>query len=146
MKKILIILLSSFLFAGITHAQQAPTSSVKDTSKIDTYYYEGSTIEFAEGADMTKYEPINPNTEFQLKDGNVEVTTILRLDKPFKTKGLIVDIYDDNDDLYDSFNFDIDEKWDFASFKMNFDVAGHYFIDIYSSDEVFINSAELDIK
>ena len=144
MKNILLTLISIFLLSGITYAQVAPSTSEEDTI-IDTYYYENSTIEFAEGVDMEKFEPINSNTEFTL-NGKVDVTTILRLDKPFKTKGIIVDIYDNNDDLYDSFEIEIDENWDFISFKIDFDLIGHYFIDLYTSDDIFINSAELEIK
>lgn len=144
MKKLFTTLMSSLILTGMTFAQSAPSATKE--AVIDTYYYENSTIEFAEGVDMVKYEPIKPNTEFKLKDGNVEVSAILRLDKPFKTKGMIIDIYDENDDLYDTFDIEIDESWDFTSFKINFDATGHFFIDVYTSDDIFINSGELDIQ
>lgn len=59
---------------------------------------------------------------------------------------MIIDIYDENDDLYDTFDIEIDESWDFTSFKINFDATGHFFIDVYTSDDIFINSGELDIQ
>lgn len=144
MKNSFMILLSSLLFIGTTFAQSPTQQNVDD--EIDTYYYENSKLEFAEGVDMDKYEAINPSAEFSLIDGTVKVTVVLQMDKPFKTTGFIVDIYDEYDDLYDTFEIDIEESWDFASFIIDFDESGLYFIDIYNSDDIFINTGELEIE
>lgn len=144
MKNLFMTLISSFLLAGIAFAQSAPSAKTEEV--IDTYYYENSIIEFGEGVDMEKYKTVNPNSEFILNNGNAKVYVILRQDKPLKTKILIVDIYDENEDPYDTFELDINEEWDFTSFTIDFDQKGHFYLDIYNSDNVFISSAEVDIK
>jgi hypothetical protein len=144
MKNLLFTLMSSLILTGISFAKSVPSATTED--EIDTYYYENSTIVFAEGVDMVKYAAVNPKESFVLKDATVKVTAVVKLDKPFKTKSIIVDIYDENDDMYDSFDIEIQEDWDFFSFNMDFDQKGHFYIDIYTDNDVFINDAEVDIE
>lgn len=158
--------MSTFLLSSIAFAQSPiltptpkptltpPTTSRPSTPRpatnkeevIDTDYYKNSFIEIAEGVNIEKHQAVNPKSEFFLKNGKVEVYFILKSDKPFKTKMLSVDVYDEDEDPYDSFELDLPESWNFASFHTDFDKKGHYYLDIYNSDGVFINSAEVDIK
>ncbi|HUH73823.1 MAG TPA: hypothetical protein VLZ75_05390 [Chitinophagales bacterium] len=144
MKNLFLLFVSSFLLSGYAFAQSAAPKNQKE--EIDTYYYENSTIEFGEGVDIKNFKPIHPNSEFLLLKDSVKVFVILKLDKPLQTSSIIVDIYDEDEDPYDTFELDIEENWDFTSFSINFDKKGHYYLDIYTADDIFINSEELDIK
>lgn len=57
MKKLFTTLMSSLILTGMTFAQSAPSATKE--AVLDTYYYENSTIEFAEGVDMVKTNPSN---------------------------------------------------------------------------------------
>lgn len=144
MKRLFMTLMSSMILIGISFAQSTPTTPKE--AEIDTYYYENSTVEISEGVDMKTYTAVKPNTTFKLKDGNAKVTVILKLDKPFQTKKVVVDIYDENDELYDTFEVDAKEDWDFISFNVDFDTEGQYFLDLYTADDIFINSAEVQVE
>ena len=144
MKNLFLTLMSTFLLSGISLAQSVPQANKE--GKISADYYKNSTIVFAEGVDMEKQEPINPKDIFNLKDGTVTVTIIVKLDKPFKTNSINVDIFYEYIVLEDSLQINIDEDQNVFSFTRDFQEEGKFNLELYNSDDVFIWSAVVEIE
>lgn len=124
------------------------SSNSVDTSDggIDTYYYENSEIVFA--TDVTEnLEPIGQSTEFSMgNDTTVQVVVIITNDKRFATDMFYVDIYDSDENLYETFTINIDPEWDIVKFNQKFNKKGGFFVDIYNGNDIFINTGIVTIK
>jgi len=124
------------------------SSNSVDTSDggIDTYYYENSEIVFA--TDVTEnLEPIGQSTEFSMgNDTTVRVVVIITNDKRFATDMFYVDIYDSDENLYETFTINIDPEWDIVKFNQKFNKKGSFYVDIYNGNDIFINTGIVTIN
>ncbi len=118
-----------------------------DSEEVDTYYYENSEVLFCTSV-SDKGEPEGVSDEFTMARGlsSIDVTTYVSNDKPFKTTKFYVDIYDSNSDLVDTYEYDIEEDWDWSKFTITLKKRGDFTIDVYNAEDVFVNSATLKIK
>lgn len=117
------------------------------TQHITTSYYTGTQIIFCE--DSKGGEAHNADTEFEIDEFGGEVTCLVKLDKPLNSSVLIVDIwkkkFDDFDKFIEAVKFRIEPEWKYAKFSYEFSVPGEYRFMLYNEDEVWINSADLEI-
>ena len=143
MKKLFVTLICSFLLSGISLAQSASP----DTKEAETNdnYYKNATMVFAADVDMEKKEPINPNNLFIRKDGTVKVTIVLKMDKPFKTDKIKIELYDPFYNYVAGYDTNVDENSKFISFALSFKQSEQLIVGLYTNDNVFITSATLEI-
>lgn len=125
-----------------------PASGSTTTSgTIDTYYYENSSITFCSSVDANG-DAVNPTTSYVLPSGGT-VETIVLLDnalKPLQTTLVYVDVYKDGaTEPYDTFSINVQTEWDYCWFKLNLAAPGSYYVDLYTADDIFINTATLTV-
>jgi len=131
----------------IQYADGVTPASTTTSSTIDTYYYEDSFVEFCSSVDSNG-RSVNPVTSYTLPSGGI-VETVVLLDndfKEFKTTKIWVDIYKDNaEEPYDTFSVDVQESWDYCWFKVKFTAPGTYYVDLYTADDIFINTGTITV-
>jgi hypothetical protein len=111
----------------------------------DTYYYEYSEIIFADEVSL-EGEPVNPKSTFQLPStGPVKITVALFNDEPLLTKEIVVEIYSDDNELFDSFSIETKEEWNWCKFSIDITAPGRYSIDLYNELDVYINTGYVDV-
>lgn len=127
--------------------EKADKKSDDSDDEVDTYYYENSEVLFCTGVSENG-EPEGESDEFTMSRGasSIEVTTYVSNDKPFKTSKFYVDIYDSDEELVDTYEYTVEEDWDWAKFPITLKKRGEYNIDVYNADDIFVNSASLTIK
>lgn len=111
---------------------------------IDTYYYENSNIVFCTSVDAEGY-PVGEATSFSMKrTGTVDVSVYLdNKGVPFKTTKMFVDIYKEGvDEVWDSYSIDVQPDWDYVKFVQTFTKAGTYYVDMFTGDDIFINTSD----
>lgn len=143
MKKLFTLLSISFLIAQTLFA--GINTTLQSDPPEDTYYYEFSTIEFGTSI-STENKLINPNTEFELTGDSIKLFVLASMEEAFLTKFIYVDIYDENNEVVDSFEIDLEEDWNWFYFDIIFKSKGVYYIDIYNEADVFINTGSVTIK
>jgi hypothetical protein len=120
-----------------------PTADV-----IDTYYYEDSEITFCGSVDDSG-NPVGIATEFYI-GGNGKATFKAYLDnnfKPVKTTLIYVDVYKDGiTEPVDAFSITVEPDWDYVHFLLELTSTGLYHVDMYTADDVFINTADVVVK
>jgi hypothetical protein len=137
-------------FFDIAYEPGAAASVVAGSggTTIDTYYYEDSYILIGTGLDDTK-SITGEGTDFALA-GQTSLTLYMYLTnypKPLETNLIYVDIYRGEDAAeYDSFSITIEKDWDFCYFNTSFTEPGLYYVDMYTADDIFINTAEFIIE
>lgn len=119
----------------------------KSSGEYDTYYYENSKLIFGESADdkgVVKGEA----TTFKLINGKRDLIVKVEQDEDLNVTQIIMDVYggtDYKDKIY-SQTFDIASKtWNWVKMPVNLTKAGKYVIDLYTQDDVFINSGYIEI-
>lgn len=133
-----------------TYFQVFVNETMDNTSdgEIDTYYYEGTSIITCESLDANN-EPVGESTTFSLGSlGSKEIRIYLDSDVPIKTTKLYIDIYtyvDDKETLEDTYSVDVQEDWDWVSVKQVFTKPGEYIIDIYTANDIYVNTGYLTI-
>lgn len=127
--------------------EKGSSSSDDESDEVDTYYYENSEVLFCTSVSENG-DPDGVAEEFSMPRGatSIDVTTYVSNDKPFKTTKFYVDIYDSNSDLVDTYEYNIEEDWDWSKFSITLKKRGDYTIDVYNAEDVFVNSATLTIK
>jgi len=109
----------------------------------DTYYYEYTEVIFADDV-SNDGDPINMKNTFQLPStGKAKVTVALFNDEPLLTNEIIVEIYNDANELVDNFSIEVKEDWNWFKFVIDLDEPGTYTIDLYNEIDVFINSGSV---
>jgi hypothetical protein len=90
----------------------------------DTYYYEYTEIIFAD--DVTADgDPVNANNTFQLPaTGKAKITVALFNDEPLLTKEIVVEIYNDANELVENFSIEVKEDWNWCKFVIDLDKPG----------------------
>lgn len=120
---------------------------VKSTDSKDTYYYENSTMTFGESVD-DKAVVKGEATSFKLINGKRDIFVKLEQDADLDVTQIIMDVYggtDYKEKIY-SQTFDIASKtWNWVKMPVNFTKAGKYVVDLYTQDDVFINSGYVEI-
>lgn len=118
------------------------TSTSTSLDEIDTYYYESSNVVFCQSVDDNG-QLSGVKSVFDRVGGNAEVMIyISNSEKPFKTNKIYLDVYKTgSDELYDSDSFEIEEDWDWIKFKYTFSEPGEYVFDLYTANDIFINSS-----
>lgn len=122
-------------------------SSTVTSGEIDTYYYEGSFIQFCSSVDANGNAQ-NPTTSYILPyAGTIETVVLLDNNmKELKTNLITVDVYKDGaTDPYDTFTINVQPEWDYCYFKLNLAAPGSYYVDLYTADDIFINTATLTV-
>lgn len=118
------------------------TRNASDT--ITTFYYENSYVGFCEK--VVDGQMIGESAEFPASpSGTTEVAVYVHNDGPFLTDFFYVDVYEDDVNI-DSYEVDVVSTWNYTHFLQKFDHPGTYEIDIYSGDDVYINTGEIIIK
>ncbi len=118
-----------------------------DNEEVDTYYYENSEILFCTSVSENG-DPSGVAEEFTMARGasSIDVVTYVSNDKAFKTTKFYVDVYDSNSELVDTYEYEIEEDWDWSKFSITLKKRGDYTIDVYNAEDTFVNSATLKIK
>jgi hypothetical protein len=114
----------------------------------DTWYYSNSKMAF--------YEKVSGDTLFGKRDifnfrpdGNKIILYIGQDEnRPLRTNHLTAKIYsaDKCHQLINTITFYINDKWYWTYVSIYFDKKGKYNIELYNDDDVFINSAIVEIK
>lgn len=127
---------------------ETPSSTLTGDSEIDTYYYEDSEIAFCGSVDSSG-NPIGIASEFYM-GGNGKATFKAYLDnnfKPIQTSLIYVDIYKDGiTDPVDAFSISVQPDWDYIHFLIELTSPGLYHVDMYTADDIFINTADVVVK
>ena len=113
----------------------------------DTYYYENSKVEFGES--IKDGELSGTGTVFKLYGSSKEITAKISQDNDLKLTKVIVSIYtgDDYKEKVSELTYDVgDITWNWISVPLKFYKKGKYVVDIYSQDDVFINSGYFEVK
>ena len=129
----------------IAFAKDATPATPSTTgNEVDTYYYENSNITFCTSVDAEGY-PVGEATSFSMNGTNtVDVSVYLDNNGvPFKVTKMYVDIYQDGvNEVWDSYSLDVQPDWDYVKFVQTFTKAGTYYVDIFTGDDVFINTSD----
>jgi hypothetical protein len=110
----------------------------------DTYYYEYSEVVFGTSVDGEGNVEGEGRT-FKTGSEGAKFVVVVYNDNPFKTKEFFVEVYNEDNDLVESFSLDVNPEWDWLKFAMNLKDPGKYFIDIYNEVDTYINSGEVTI-
>lgn len=123
-------------------------SKSKDTDDFyDTDYYEDSKIEFGTTISGTKLT--NKGNSFRLTNGKCDIVGLLTMDKALKIKSFDVTIYYGDDykekisqQTYNNASLD----WDWIKIPIStLTKAGKYVVDVYTEDDVYVNSGYFEI-
>ena len=123
-------------------------SDYSDEHFVDTWYYKTSEIKFYES--VVNDSMVGKNTVFNYKTSNNNV--ILRIEQqnkqPFKTRHFYCKIYsaDNCHELIGTDTYYIDENWHWTYVSVNINQKGKFIVELYNDDDVFINSAQLEIR
>lgn len=136
-------------YNGVAKASTVFTVEVKEEDgELDTYYYEDSELYFCKS--VSEGQPVGDTSVFSLKGAAAVPVTIYlsNANKPFRTKKLYVDIYLRGGDAapVKSYELAVHAEWDYMSFVHRFDKPGTYDVDIYSEEDLFVNSGAVEIK
>jgi hypothetical protein len=135
-------------FAPATAAtENSGTTEAFDPDNIDTYYYEYSWIDFGTGIDEGVL--IDKSNEFNLKGREMEIMTLLENDEPLYLKEIVVSVYtgDDYKEEVSTETFTVgDLEWTWISFPITVSKKGKYVVDVYSQDDIYVNSGYFEIK
>lgn len=122
-------------------------ASANGDTAITTFYYEDSYIYFCEN--VTEGTMVGEAEDFPLgPTGSVTVTIYVTCDKPFKTDLFYIDVFEDIGDDFidlDSYNITVEPDWDYAFVKQTFTKKGTYVVDIYTADDIYVNTGEVVI-
>ncbi|MDX2003604.1 MAG: hypothetical protein SFW35_14305 [Chitinophagales bacterium] len=116
-------------------------------SGVDTWYYEGSTVQFCE--DVTSSgSAVTPSEVFNISSSGGYVYVLLKHTKQFKTNKIYVDIYkgSDTEDVYETKEYDVEDDWKWFKFKYTFYSTGNYTFKFYNEDDTYIQSGYVDIN
>jgi hypothetical protein len=111
----------------------------------DTYYYEYTEVIFADDVSPDG-EAVNEKSIFQIPaNGPAKITVALFNDEPLLTKEIVVEIYAEDNTLYDSFSISTKEEWNWCKFSIDIKEPGKYAIDLYNENDVYINTGYVDV-
>ena len=118
-----------------------------DEDEIDTYYYEDSKVEFAYKVSSTGIAE-NPQEEFLFIRGGNKIQILFDNGKEIKTSSVTFSIYGGKDysEEIETFDVDVDPTWGWFKVEQLFLAKGKYVVDIYSEDDIFMNSGYIEIK
>lgn len=115
---------------------------------IDTWYYSQSTINFYEKTSGDTMYGKTDTFNYQLT-GNKMILYIAQENKlPFKTSHLLVSVYsaDICHEHISTYTYSVDEKWYWTHIPLYIYRKGKFSVEVYNEDDVFINSAKVEIK
>lgn len=118
--------------------------SAQDDDIYDTYYYEYSEVVFGTSVDGEGNVEGESRT-FKLGNAGADFIVVVFNDAPFKTKEFFVEVFNEGNDLVESFTLNVNPEWDWLKFSMNLKDPGLYYIDIYNEVDTYINSGEVTI-
>ena len=120
---------------------------VDGENEIDTYYYEDSKVEFAYNVSSTGIAE-NPQEEFLFIRGGNKIQILFDNGKEIKTSSVTFSIYGGKDysEEIETFDVDVDPTWGWFKVEQLFLAKGKYVVDIYSEDDIFMNSGYIEIK
>lgn len=126
------------------------TTTTPSTKGIDTYYYEDSEVIFCESVENNN--PVNIGTSFTIPSTGGYLQVQVDNGKAMKTTKLVVDIYKkpkgstEYSEFVETQEYPIEVTWDRPYFKYTFYSAGDYVFDVYSAEDVYINSGYITIN
>jgi len=129
---------------------EASKKNMKKASKDDapdTYYYEDSYIDFGESIKDGVLS--GQATEFSLRGSSKEIVAKLSQDEDLLLKSVIVSVYtgDDYKEKVSELTYTVDDlTWNWINVPVKFYKKGKYVVDMYSQDDVFINTAYFEVK
>lgn len=132
-------------------AYEKEKSTTSTNSDITSDYYKDSDIKINNKSILSK----SNSAVFYLNNDKIELTLKVTNDKAFKTTEVYVSVYkkkykngkEDGEDFIDKFTFNsIDLTWDWISLPIEFKEKGDYILDVFTKDDVFINTGFLTIK
>lgn len=115
---------------------------------VDTWYYNSSVILFYEKTIGDSL--IGMNTVFEVKTDEDKVVLYIgqKNKQPFKTRHFYSRIYtaDACRKLIDESVYYVDETWSWTYVSLFIQQTGKFIVELYNDDDVFINSAPIEIK
>ena len=116
------------------------TSSTKD--KVDTWYYENSTVSFADNADANG-KMSNSNTTFFLSGGKKSIAVVYKDAKAIKTTKVYMDVYsigtDNQEDFIETITLYTSATQKVCVGNYTFKNSGTYKVSFYNADNIFMN-------
>jgi hypothetical protein len=122
-------------------------SGTTTTDETDTYYYENSFIVFGESIDDNAVVS-GEATTFKLIGGKRDLYLKLEQDDDLKLTELVMDVYggEDYKELSYTETFNIPSKdWNWVKLPVKFTKTGKYVVDLYTQDDVYVNSGYIEI-
>ena len=114
----------------------------------DSWYYESSIIEFYEKAIGDSMIGKNDVFNYQPNNTNITLYILQQNKKPLQSQHLFVSVYSD-DKLHEhisSYPYYIDASWHWTFLPVKMERKGKFIVEIYNDDDVFINSAKIEIR
>ncbi len=131
-----------FIFIYNISFSQTTTEEIDD---ID--YFEFSLIIICDSLNKNG-EFVGVSNNFKLGPDN-KVNVTIHLDNasdPFLTKAINVEVYKGASELVEDFVLNIQPERNYLSFVYTFTQQGEYNIDLYTANEVYINTASVTIQ
>ena len=128
--------------------KETSSTTADELDETDTYYYENSEITFAMDFD-SEANATGEATEFRLKNGESNFFAKVQQDNDLKVTQIRVSIYtgDDYKEEVSDENFDVESKeWNWIKIPIKVTKRGKYVVDMYTENDVFINSGYFEIK
>lgn len=119
-----------------------------DMHFTDTWYYEQSSIFFYEKAVGDSMIGKSNLFKYEAPQTKVMVYIDQSKTKTFKTNHFFVSVYtaDKCREFINSYTYYVKEDWHWTFVPLYFNKPGKYSVEIYNDDDVFINSAAVEIK
>lgn len=132
---------------NVANLKKSGKTTNNSDEEVDTYYYENSEIVFGES--INDGVLTGEATTFKLNGKSKEITAKVYQDDDLKLKQVIVSVYTGTDykEKVSEYTYDVDDPtWNWVSVPIKFYKKGKYVVDMYTQDDVFINSAYFEVK
>ena len=137
-----------FSISDANEKNKQKINDIKNGENVDTYYFKDSKITLGDSVN-TNAVVYGEATQFNLINGKRDVVVKLQQDNALNITDAKVEVYGGTDykEKFSTDKFSIPSKtWNWIKVPVSFNKPGKYVVDIYNEDNVFINSAYLEIK
>lgn len=121
-------------------------SSSSTNDEIDTYYYEESSVLVGQSID-DNFNVIGESTSFTLPSSkSLPLKIAVSHIDPLETDKVILEIYNSNNEFVDKLVMECKPEWNFIYTSYTFKKKDTYYIDAYTANDIFINTATIEIE